>query len=260
MGSFIVFIVFIVYLFFNIKKDINSGRFDFKSLFFVNTKTYQKELLLLTAYVLNIDGNVTQKELNFVHWFIEKHFGKQELAKSKSLLNFYLTKRIKIQRSLDKIDYEEDKYTKTQILNYLIKITTIDGYLSNKELKALKEICKGIGLNFGVLKSLLGTHSFITEKQRQQQSQNYNKQSKSNTYQKQNKRTSKTKLQLSYSILGLNEECTTKEIKKAYRKMVLLYHPDKILHLDEVFKKNAKEKFLKINEAYDYLKLVLNFK
>ncbi len=257
MSVFIFFTVVAIILF-NLK-DINSGRFDFRSLFFVNTKTYQKELLLLTAYVLNIDGNASQKELNFVHWFIENHFGKKELEKSKKLLKFYLTKRIKIQRSLDKIDYEEDKHTKTQILNYLIKITTIDGYLSNKELKALKEICKGIGLNLGVLKSLLGTHSFITEKQRHQQTKNQ-KQSKSNTYQKQKNRTSKTKLQLSYSVLGLNEGCSSKEIKKAYRKMVLLYHPDKILHLDEVFKKTAKEKFLKINEAYDYLKLILDFK
>jgi DnaJ like chaperone protein len=240
-------------------KEFRDSGFDFKTLFFQNSKTYQKELLLLTAYVLTIDGNVTQKELNFVHWFLEKNFGKDELNKSKQLLKLYLTKRIKIERSLNKIDYEEDKYTKTQILNYLIKIATIDGLLSNKELIALKKICLGIGLNLGILKSLLGSHSFITEKQREQQSKQQSK-TKSNYYQKQKKRTSKSKLQLSYSILGLSNGSSPKEIKKAYRKMVILYHPDKIQHLDVEFKKSAKDKFFKINEAYDYLKMVLNFK
>lgn len=236
---------YFLYFFF---KELKNNGFNFKILFFQNTKTYQKELLLLTAYVLSVDGNVTQKELNFVYWFIERNFGKEELSRSKRLLDVYLTKRIKIERSLHKIDYEEDKYTKTQILNYLIKISTIDGLLSNKELIALKEICKGIGLNFGILKSLLGSHSFITEKQREQQTKQQSK-NKSIYYQKQKTRTSKTKLQLSYSILGLTEGSSSSEIKKAYRKMVVLYHPDKIQHLDDAFKKSAKDKFFKINEA-----------
>jgi len=119
----------------------------------------------------------------------------------------------------------------------LIKITTIDGFLSNKELKALKEICKGIGLNYGILKSLLGSHSFITEKQRQQHTKQQQSKTNSNYYQKQKTRTAKTKLQLCYSILGLSDGSSFAEIKKAYRKMVLLYHPDKVQHLDEAFKK-----------------------
>jgi DnaJ like chaperone protein len=255
--NLLIFLIIISVFLYGFYKEVD---FDFKTLFFQNSKTYQKELLLLTAYVLSIDGKVTQKELNFVYWFIEKNFGKKELLRSKHLLKVYLTKRIKIERSLNKIDYEEDKYTKTQILNYLIKITTIDGLLSNKELIALKEICKGIGLNLGILKSLLGSHSFITEKQREQQTKQQQSKTKSNYYQKQKKRTSKTKLQLSYSILGLSYGSTSSEIKKAYRKMVLLYHPDKIQHLDEAFKKSAKDKFIKINEAYDYLKMILKFK
>ncbi len=255
---FTILIIFFIIYFRAV--DYKLGKFDFHSLFFQNTKTYQKELLLLTAYVLSIDGNVTQKELNFVYWFIEKNFGRDELHRSKKLLDFYLTKRVIIDRSVKKIDYEEDKYTKTQILNYLIKITTIDGYLSNKELEALKQICRGFSLSYGILKSLLGSHSFITEKQRQQQTNKNQSKSKSNYYQKQQSRTSKTKKQLSYSILGLSEGCTVKDIKKAYRKMVVLYHPDKIQHLDDEFKKSAKDKFLKVNQAYDYLKLILKFK
>jgi len=221
-------------------------------------KSYRQELMLLTAYVMSIDGDITQKEINFVHWFLEKNFGKKELYKSKKLLSVFLTKQINIKRAVNKIDYEEDERTKIQILNYLIKLATIDGFLSDKEFKALKEICSGFSLHLTILKSLLGTHSFITENQNDKREKKFYKKQDSETTSKQTSNT--RKLQLSYSILGLPEKSTVKEIKKAYRKMVLLYHPDKIIHLDAEFKRQAKQKYQKVNEAYDYLKLILKFK
>ena len=53
-----------------------------------------------------------------------------------------------------------------------------------------------------------------------------------------------------YKYLGLNKKATDKEIKKAYRKRALKYHPDKVAE-DE--KEKAEEKFLKVSEAYAVL-------
>ena len=44
------------------------------------------------------------------------------------------------------------------------------------------------------------------------------------------------------------------EVKKAYRKMAMKYHPDKVAHLGEDFRKTADEKFKKVNEAYEKIK------
>lgn len=52
-----------------------------------------------------------------------------------------------------------------------------------------------------------------------------------------------------YSILGVNRNATQDEIKKAYRKLAVQYHPDK-----NPGNKQAEEKFKEINEAYDVLK------
>jgi hypothetical protein len=50
-----------------------------------------------------------------------------------------------------------------------------------------------------------------------------------------------------YAILGVSHSASQSDIKKAYRKLAVLYHPDKNPSLD------AKPRFQEINEAYDVL-------
>lgn len=52
-----------------------------------------------------------------------------------------------------------------------------------------------------------------------------------------------------YKILGIKKDATEAEVKKAYRKLALKWHPDKNPNNRE----EAEEKFKKINEAYSVL-------
>lgn len=51
-----------------------------------------------------------------------------------------------------------------------------------------------------------------------------------------------------YSILGVSKSATTDEIKKAYRKLAMQYHPDK-----NKGDKKAEEKFKEVSGAYEVL-------
>ena len=52
-----------------------------------------------------------------------------------------------------------------------------------------------------------------------------------------------------YETLGVNKSSSDDEIKQAYRKMAMKYHPDR--NKDD---KKAEKKFKKVNEAYYILK------
>ncbi len=51
-----------------------------------------------------------------------------------------------------------------------------------------------------------------------------------------------------YEVLGVNNGASSDEIKKAYRKLALKFHPDKNLN-----DKNSEERFKEVSEAYDVL-------
>ena len=51
-----------------------------------------------------------------------------------------------------------------------------------------------------------------------------------------------------YDVLGINKSASPEQIKSAYRKLAVKYHPDK-----NKGDKDAEEKFKEINEAYENL-------
>ena len=64
----------------------------------------------------------------------------------------------------------------------------------------------------------------------------------------------KKKKETLYEVLNVSEDATSLEIKKAYRKKVRLYHPDKVASKnDPDLKKQAEKEMVKINIAKEVL-------
>ncbi len=56
------------------------------------------------------------------------------------------------------------------------------------------------------------------------------------------------------NILGLSGKVTDETIKKAYRKRIAEYHPDKVQHMAPEIRKLAQERTAELTEAYAYFK------
>ena len=57
-----------------------------------------------------------------------------------------------------------------------------------------------------------------------------------------------------YTVLGVQKGASAEDIKQAYRQLANKYHPDKVDHLGDEFKRLAEKRFKEIQEAYQALK------
>ncbi len=56
-----------------------------------------------------------------------------------------------------------------------------------------------------------------------------------------------------YEVLGVSRTATDQEIKSAYRKVAMQFHPDRTSHLEDGERKTSEEKFKEASEAYSVL-------
>ncbi|MEE9494943.1 MAG: DnaJ domain-containing protein [Desulfobacterales bacterium] len=56
------------------------------------------------------------------------------------------------------------------------------------------------------------------------------------------------------TILGVGRNSSRQEIKTAYKNLALKYHPDRVMHLGEEFRKLAEKRFKDIQMAYQELR------
>jgi len=202
---------------------------------------FGKYLMMLTSVVIKADGVTKKSELNFVKNFFVQQFGQEKAAKYVFDLKTYLEQSISVSKVTDIINNNVNQSSKVQMLHYLIGIAVADGEMSNSELSNLQGISKSLRISQQTFLSILAMFNFRKE---------------GGGYNERTQTTSSNGITLSkaYQILGITDSATENEIKKAYRKLAIKYHPDKVAQLGEEFQKGAKEKFQKVQDSYEKIK------
>lgn len=185
-------------------------------------------LLVLSAAVMKADGKILKSELEYVKQFLGQQFSKAEVNRLLPHLKEVLNKDIQVREVCAQIRYNMEHPLRLQLLHYLFGIAKADGTVSASEAELIEQIAGYLGISdrdFASIKAMF--------------------------YKDAN---------AAYKILEITSEVSDSEVKTAYRKMAVKYHPDKLSHLGEEFKNAGKEKFQSVQEAYETIKKERNFK
>ena len=200
------------------------------------------------GFIAKANGQVTQHEIAFATAYMDKlglqgamRQQAQDAFRDGKTTGFPLTERLTELKSA--VGSRQDLLL--LFLEIQIQVAFADGSLDEDEREALHQVAQGLGYSAHELDKLLemiiagasfhqqgqrgGTHSFAQSGQQ---------------------------LENAYKVLGVTEQDSASDIKKAYRKLMSQHHPDKLVsqglpkHMMELAVKKSQD----IQAAYEYLK------
>lgn len=205
-------------------------------------------LLVLVAAVMKADNVVKKSELEIVKRFLRSNYSEAQAQELLLKLRDLQQQEIPLQDVCRQIKYNTDYTTRYHMLDFLYSIAGADGDVSGQEVRILRSISNGLGIN---------TRDYVSIHARHVAS-GY---SGSGSYSSGRSHSSSGNSQKDpYKVLGLDSSASNEEIKKAYRRLAMKYHPDKVEGMGEEMKKNAEAQFREINEAYETLKTLRGIK
>ena len=179
-------------------------------------------LLVLSSAVINADGRTHPAELRTVREFIRTNFGEQAASQAEQILQRLDSQQVNIYSVGGQIAANMNYSQRLQLFQYLVSIATSDGDFSASEKSVLEAIASAIRLTSTDAASIIAMYYKETDS--------------------------------AYTVLEISPSATDDEVRSAYRRMAMKYHPDRVATLGPEVQKAAEEKFKKIQEAYAAIK------
>lgn len=189
-------------------------------------QNFIEHLLVLAAYIIRADGKIMHSEMETVRGVFRQNFGDAMAAEAdRKLKNLFAEAkqmrpeeydgmtRLTCQRIAQSSDYSG----RLQLLSFLVIIAQADGSVPQVELKALRDVAAWLQMDPGEVDSMLHLGGESVDD--------------------------------AYKVLGIEPTATDEEVRKAYRKLALQHHPDRVANLGDDVKKAAERKFQEINNA-----------
>lgn len=180
--------------------------------------SFLMSLMVLSASVIKADGKTTSQELATIRSFFAGNFGAQAGNEAAEILEELLKKDYNLYEVCGQIRSCMDYSQRLQLYHYLVSLGACDG-LQQREIDVLETIATHIGLSKSEVDSIFAQFRPNNDG--------------------------------NYKILEIDLNATDEEVKKAYRKMAIKYHPDKVATLGEDVQKAAEEKFKAVSQAYE---------
>lgn len=188
----------------------------------VTPADFELNLLSLASLVIKADGSVSQTELDYVRKYFVQSYGKERANAAFKVFNEVIKKREVSAVNICRLLRQRTRYeSRLQILHFLFSVGNADGHVTEAELREIHNIAGFLGVQSRDFESIKAMFFKNPDS--------------------------------AYKILEIERTATDSEIKSAYRTMAKKYHPDKLQHMDEAYRKGAEDKFRKVQEAYEQL-------
>jgi len=198
------------------------------------TEAHNRFVFLLVNILVNIaaiDGEVSRSELNAIYEFFRQHlrYNQGQIYWVKELAKEAMAAKVGLDELLTEFKDSFGPEPRQILLELVYQVIYSKTGVSQVELTAAERIAAFLEINQYQAQAIHGK---------------YRSQARSGPVGEERH----------YQVLGLSADATFAEIKAAYRKLSMEYHPDKVAHLGEEFHKVAEEKMKEINGAYQFLK------
>lgn len=219
--------VFIASLF-DSSRTIEAGEYQQSIPHPGRTRTTQGDIrvsiIVLLACVIKADGRVLKAEINSIKPFLLRNFGEEGAKQALQLLKQLLEQDINPVAVSQQIRQYVNYSVRLELVHMLLEVAKADGEVADSECQVIETISTNMGIADADYQSLLSLYRKHTD------------------------------TNWAYTALEIEPSATDDEVKKAYRRMAMKYHPDKVANAGEAVRQQATEKFRAINEAYEHIK------
>jgi DnaJ like chaperone protein len=192
-------------------------------------------LVQILIHIANIDGRISREEIQTIHRFFQYnlHYNQTQMLWVKELIKEATNSRQPFDTLLSEFKSTFAYEPRIILLELVYQVLFTKPSVPENELEIARRIA-------AFLEIPLYTQQTMEAKYRYRG--------------RQTGTASQDTAEQHYATLGLTKGADMEEVKKAYRKLSMQYHPDKVRHLGDEFRTVAEEKMKEINQAYDYFK------
>lgn len=181
-------------------------------------------IIVLLACVIKADGRVLKSEIAFIKPFLVRNFGEEGAKQALQLLKQLLEQDINPAQVAQQIRQHVNYSVRLELVHLLLEVAKADGDVVEAETDVIETIAIQMGISTADYESLLSLY-------RKHKDANW-----------------------AYTALEIEPSASDDEVKKAYRRMAMKFHPDKVANAGEQIRQQATEKFRMINDAYEHIK------
>jgi len=183
---------------------------------------FMVSLLVLFAKVMKADGKLLKSELDYVKSFLKRNLSRQQAQVFIKMFQEILKQEYSTAEVCRQIQRSMDHPSRLELMHVLFGLSASDGEIHPEEVRVIHTIAGYLNISNKDYESIKAI--FIKD------------------------------INSVYKILEIDSSASDNDVKKAYRKMAVKYHPDKVAHLGKEIQKTAEEKFKAVNDAYSEIK------